>query len=166
MNEAALEAVLFAAAKPLSIATLANILEVTENEVKGMVKDLTEQLDTAHRGIQVRVSGAGVELITNTAYGDIVGRMRKQEDNLSSAAMETLAIIAFKQPVTKAEIEEMRGVNSERIIKQLVSRELVCELGHKDTIGRPILYGTTTEFLRTLGITSLDELPIHQDISE
>lgn len=166
MNEAALEAVLFAAAKPLSIATLANILEVTENEVKGMVKDLTEQLDVAHRGIQVRVSGAGVELITNTAYGDIVGRMRKQEDNLSSAAMETLAIIAFKQPVTKAEIEEMRGVNSERIIKQLVSRELVCELGHKDTIGRPILYGTTTEFLRILGITSLDELPIHQDISE
>lgn len=166
MNEAALEAVLFAAAKPLSIATLANILEVTENEVKGMVKDLTEQLDATHRGIQVRVSGAGVELITNTAYGDIVGRMRKQEDNLSSAAMETLAIIAFKQPVTKAEIEEMRGVNSERIIKQLVSRELVCELGHKDTIGRPILYGTTTEFLRTLGITSLDELPIHQDISE
>lgn len=166
MNEVALEAVLFAAAKPLSIATLANILEVTENEVKGMVKDLTEQLDAAHRGIQVRVSGAGVELITNTAYGDIVGRMRKQEDNLSSAAMETLAIIAFKQPVTKAEIEEMRGVNSERIIKQLVSRELVCELGHKDTIGRPILYGTTTEFLRTLGITSLDELPIHQDISE
>ena len=82
---------------------------------------------------------------------------------MSHAALETLAVIAFKQPVTKAEIEEVRGVNCDRLLKQLLSRQLITELGHKDTIGRPIIYGTTEEFLRSIGVNSIDEL--HEEVN-
>ena len=80
--------------------------------------------------------------------------------------METLAVIAYKQPITKAEIEEVRGVNSDKVIKQLLSRALIAELGHKDTVGRPILYGTTDEFLRSTGVTSIDDLHKELDTAE
>ena len=80
--------------------------------------------------------------------------------------METLAVIAYKQPITKAEIEEVRGVNSDKVIKQLLSRSLIAELGHKDTVGRPILYGTTDEFLRSTGVTSIDDLHKELDTAE
>ena len=82
----------------------------------------------------------------------------------SNASMETLAVIAYKQPITKAEIEEIRVVNSDKIIKQLLTRSLIAELGHKDTVGRPILYGTTDEFLRSAGVESIEAL--HQEVSE
>ena len=78
--------------------------------------------------------------------------------------METLAVIAYKQPITKAEIEEVRGVNSDKIIKQLLTRSLIAELGHKDTVGRPILYGTTDEFLRSAGVESIEAL--YQEVLE
>ncbi|MBF1760509.1 SMC-Scp complex subunit ScpB, partial [Veillonella sp.] len=109
-------------------------------------------------------SGAGVELVSAMESADYVGHIRKREDKLSNAAMETLAVIAYKQPITKAEIEEVRGVNSDKIIKQLLTRSLIAELGHKDTVGRPILYGTTDEFLRSAGVESIEAL--HQEVSE
>ena len=112
----------------------------------------------------MRVSGAGIELVSAMECADYVGHIRKREDKLSNAAMETLAVIAYKQPITKAEIEEIRGVNSDKIIKQLLTRSLIAELGHKDTVGRPILYGTTDEFLRSAGVESIEAL--HQEVSE
>ena len=112
----------------------------------------------------MRVSGAGIELVSAMESADYVGHIRKREDKLSNAAMETLAVIAYKQPITKAEIEEIRGVNSDKIIKQLLNRSLIAELGHKDTVGRPILYGTTDEFLRSAGVESIEAL--HQEVLE
>ena len=105
-----------------------------------------------------------VELVSAMESAEYVGHIRKREDKLSNAAMETLAVIAYKQPITKAEIEEVRGVNSDKIIKQLLTRSLIAELGHKDTVGRPILYGTTDEFLRSAGVESIEAL--HQEVSE
>lgn len=161
-----LEAVLFSAAKPISQDMLADVFELSEQEISDYIKSLQSELELNDRGgIRVRVSGAGVELVSVSESAPYVGHIRKREDKLSNAAMETLAVIAYKQPITKAEIEEVRGgVNSDKIIKQLLTRSLIAELGHKDTVGRPILYGTTDEFLRSAGVESIDAL--HQEVSE
>lgn len=159
-----LEAVLFSAAKPISQDMLADVFELSEQEISDYIKSLQSELELNDRGIRVRVSGAGVELVSVSESAPYVGHIRKREDKLSNAAMETLAVIAYKQPITKAEIEEVRGVNSDKIIKQLLTRSLIAELGHKDTVGRPILYGTTDEFLRSAGVESIDAL--HQEVLE
>lgn len=161
-----LEAILFAAAAPLDETTISQILEITEAEVKPLIVSFSQQLKEQGRGIELRISGAGIELVTASECSYYVRKIREKEEKLSKAAMETLSIIAFKQPVTKAEIEEMRGVNSEKVIKQLLQRQMICELGRKDTIGRPLLYGTTEEFMRVLGITSIQDLGAHENIEE
>ena len=155
-----LEAVLFSSAKPISIEMLEEVFELSKEEVQDYIDTLQRELEEKNRGIRLRVSGAGIELVSAMESADYVGHIRKREDKLSNAAMETLAVI----PITKAEIEEIRGVNSDKIIKQLLTRSLIAELGHKDTVGRPILYGTTDEFLRSAGVESIEAL--HQGVSE
>ena len=155
-----LEAVLFSAAKPISMDMLEEVFGLSRDEIQDYINKLKRELEDQHRGIRLRVSGAGVELVSAIESADYVSHIRKRED----AAMETLAVIAYKQPITKAEIEEVRGVNSDKIIKQLLTRSLIAELGHKDTVGRPILYGTTDEFLRSAGVESIEAL--HQEVSE
>ena len=159
-----LEAVLFSAAKPISMDMLEEVFGLSRDEIQDYINKLKRELEDQHRGIRLRVSGAGVELVSAIESADYVSHIRKREDKLSNAAMETLAVIAYKQPITKAEIEEVRGVNSDKIIKQLLTRSLIAELGHKDTVGRPILYGTTDEFLRSAGVESIEAL--HQEVSE
>ena len=159
-----LEAVLFSAAKPISMDMLEEVFCLSQDEIQDYIHELKRELEDQHRGIRLRVSGAGVELVSAIESADYVSHIRKREDKLSNAAMETLAVIAYKQPITKAEIEEVRGVNSDKIIKQLLTRSLIAELGHKDTVGRPILYGTTDEFLRSAGVESIEVL--HQEVSE
>ena len=157
MNTSHLEAVLFSAAKPLSIDVLMDVFALSKEEVEIYIDTLASELIEAERGIRIRISAAGVELVSDSSSSEYVGHIRKKEDKLSNAAMETLAVIAYKHPITHAEIEEVRGVNSDKVIKQLLSRALIAELGHKDTVGRPILYGTTDEFLRSTGVTSIDD---------
>ena len=159
-----LEAVLFAAAKPISIDMLEEVFGLSRDDIQAYINELKRELEDQHRGIRLRMSGAGVELVSAMKSAEYVGHIRKREDKLSNAAMETLAVIAYKQPITKAEIEEVRGVNSDKIIKQLLTRSLIAELGHKDTVGRPILYGTTDEFLRSAGVESIEAL--YQEVSE
>ncbi len=158
-----IEAVLFAAAKPLTYDVLADIFESPKDDIILAVKELESYLVHQNRGIRIRISGMGVELVSAPEASEYIGQIRRKEDKLSNAAMETLAVIAFKQPVTKAEVEEIRGVNSDKVLKQLLSRGLVSELGHKDSIGRPILYGTTDEFLRSVGVNSLADL--HEEVT-
>jgi segregation and condensation protein B len=165
MKTSHLEAVLFSAAKPLSIDVLMDVFALSKEEVEIYIDTLASELIEAERGIRIRVSAAGVELVSDSSSSEYVGHIRKKEDKLSNAAMETLAVIAYKQPITKAEIEEVRGVNSDKVIKQLLSRALIAELGHKDTVGRPILYGTTDEFLRSTGVISIDDLHKELDIT-
>lgn len=155
-----IEAVLFAAAVPLQEEVLAQILEITEVEVRRLLTQYMEHLKERRSGLTLRITGAGVELITSPDSSHYVRKIREKEEKLSKAGMETLAIIAFKQPVTKAEIEEIRGVNCEKVLKQLVQRQMISELGRKETIGRPVLYGTTEEFLRLVGAKSVEELTV------
>lgn len=158
MTQSDIEAVLFSAAKPMPLDVLAEVFSVTPQTMEVALSQYEKALVQEARGIRIRRSGAGIELVTAPEAGRYVSRIRQREDKLSAAAMETLAVVAFKQPVTKAEIEEIRGVNSEKVLKQLLNRDLIAELGRKDTVGRPVLFGTTDTFLRSVGISSIDTL--------
>lgn len=156
-----LEAVLFAAAKPMTKEYLVEFFQTTEEDINNCLQELISWQEREQTGIKVRQSAVGIELVTSENCGYIVSRLREKQEKLSVAALETLAVIAFKQPVTKTEIEELRGVNSERIIKQLLDKQLIADLGRKDTIGRPVLYGTTEQFLRSVGTDSVASLKLN-----
>jgi len=155
---AALEAVLFMAAEPLEPRELADILEATPVEVENLAYDL--EMLYAHRGLQLSRIAGGYQVTTRPEYGHIVARLHKPERfRLSRAALETLAIVAYKQPVTRPEIDAIRGVNSDSPLDTLAMYELVCEAGRKDTPGRPTLYRTTENFLGHFGLNSIADLP-------
>lgn len=153
-----LEAVLFSAAKPVPITLLGELFDCATEEAEALLEEYANRLVVDKRGLRLKVSGVGAELVSAPESSEYVSKIRQREDRLSPAAMETLAVIAFKQPVTKSEIEEVRGVNCEKVLKHLVSRDLVMELGRKESIGRPVLYGTTDTFLRSVGIESVETL--------
>ena len=161
-----LEAVLFAAATPLTVDTLADIFEVYVPEVERAIKAYEESLIQERRGIRIRKSASGIELVSAQECSEFVTKIRHRDEKLSGAAMETLAVIAFKQPITKGEVEEFRGVNCEKVLKQLLVRDMIVELGRKETIGRPVIYGTSDNFLRTVGANSIEELQQSMSLSE
>ena len=161
-----LEAVLFAAATPLTVDTLADIFEVYVPEVERAIKDYEESLIQERRGIRIRKSASGIELVSAQECSEFVTKIRHRDEKLSGAAMETLAVIAFKQPITKGEVEEFRGVNCEKVLKQLLARDMIVELGRKETVGRPVIYGTSDNFLRIVGANSIEELQQSMPLSE
>ena len=154
-----LEAVLFSSAKPISIDMLGEVFGLSAEEVQDYIETLQRELEDQNRGIRLRVSGAGVELVSAMESADYVGHIRKREDKLSNAAMETLAVIAYKQPITKVEIENIRGVKCDKVLQTLLEHELIREAGRLNKIGKPIIYKTTGEFLKLLQIESLKDLP-------
>ncbi len=155
---AALEAVLFMAAEPITAAELAEILEVGAADLDQLASLLGEEY--RDRGIQVTRVAGGYQVCTRPEYGPYVARLHKPERfRLSRAALETLAIVAYRQPITRPEIEAIRGVNSDSPIDTLGQYELICEAGRKDSPGRPMLYRTTDNFLGQFGLNSVDDLP-------
>jgi segregation and condensation protein B len=155
---AALEAVLFMAAEPLPSSELAEILEVTPTVADRLAGELAA-LYTG-RGTQVSRVAGGYQIATRPEYGPFVAKLHKPERfRLSRAALETLAIVAYKQPITRPEIEVIRGVNSDSPVDTLSQYELICEVGRKEAPGRPLLYRTTDSFLGTFGLDSVDDLP-------
>ena len=165
-----LEAVLFAAGIPLSVPKLAEIIEAPEWEVQETLTELEHILTERGSGIFLRRSAGGYQLVTHPNTFPWVKKLsEKVQPTLSSSAMETLSIIAYKQPITKQEVEHIRGVRAERSIGRLLELELICEMGRKHVIGRPILYGTTDLFLRAFGldqIADLPELPEMDDVKD
>lgn len=155
---AALEAVLFMAAEPISPVELAEILEVTPREVESLARQLSESY--LERGLQVTRVAGGLQVCTRPEYGPVVAKLHKPERfRLSRAALETLAIVAYKQPVTRPEVEAIRGVNSDSAIETLAQYQLICEAGRKEAPGRPMLYRTTESFLGHFGLNSVEDLP-------
>jgi len=155
-----LEAVLFAAAEPVSEAKLCDILGVNQSDLGRLLGDYQELLEKPLRGIILRAVAGGWQLVTKPEAAELVSQLASQERyRLSKPALEVLAIVAYKQPITRLEIEEMRGVNCERSLLTLVERNLICELGRKEALGRPILYGTTDSFLEQFNLYSLKDLP-------
>lgn len=158
LTEAQLEALLFVAERPLTRREIATVAGVDRATVDERLGDLEVAL--RDRGIRLILSGDRVELVTAPDAGALIARyVGADAVRLSPASMETLAIVAYRQPVTKAAIERIRGVDSDYTIRTLLHRRLVVELGRSDAPGRPFLYGTGFDFLERFGLTSLEELP-------
>jgi segregation and condensation protein B len=157
--EAAVEALLFVADSPVSIGRLAEALQVTPAQVERALDDL--EATCAGRGLRLQRAGSRVQLITAPELAPSIERFLGLEvrTQLSRAALETLAIIAYRQPITRPEIEAIRGVGSDSVLRTLVSLGLIDEVGRAPTVGHPILYGTTFEFLQHFGLRGLEELP-------
>lgn len=161
----ALEAVLFASGEPITVQQLADALTVETAQVYTALEELEKQYnENETRGLMIRHVNEGVQLVSKPDYFEATSRMEKhREVKLSNAALETLAIIAFKQPVTRADMEQIRGVKVDGVVNTLLDLGLIDEAGHKKTIGNPLLYKTTDKFLTTFGLNSLAELPNPED---
>lgn len=158
LSAAQLEALLFVAERPLARKEIANLAGVTVGEVDALLGDLEVRL--RDRGTRLLASGDHVQLVTAPEAGRLIARyVGADGGRLSPAALETLAIVAYRQPVTRSVIERIRGVDSDYVLRSLLHRRLVVEQGRADAVGRPFLYGTGFDFLERFGLTSLDELP-------
>ncbi|MEO8438139.1 MAG: SMC-Scp complex subunit ScpB [Chloroflexota bacterium] len=158
LTEAALEALLFVAEKPLSRREIAALAGTDRATVDARLGDLEVSLRA--RGIRLLIDGDRVELATAPEGGALVARyVGADAVRLSPASLETLAIVAYRQPVTKSAVERIRGVDSDYTMRTLLHRRFITELGRSDAPGRPFLYGTGFDFLERFGLTSLDELP-------
>ena len=157
----ALEAMLFVTDEPVSTITLSDMLEVDISEVECALVDLRAQFEEEERGIQLREVAGGWRLFTHPAYHELIERYVLSWDTrkLSQAAMETLAIVAYSQPVTRAGVASIRGVSSDSSINSLIEKGLVREAGVDDTPGNPTLYATTRTFLEKFGLRSVKDLP-------
>jgi segregation and condensation protein B len=157
------ESLLFVANEPVSIEQLAAAIEVPAEEIEEALKNLAEAC--MQRGVRLQQRGRRVQMVTAPEASDSVRRFLGLElsGRLSPAAMETLAIIAYRQPMTRVEVEGIRGVNSDSTIRTLLNRGLIEEQGRLDQPGRPIVYGTTFDFLQQFGLTTLDQLPPLQE---
>lgn len=158
--EASLEALLFVAAAPVSVAQLAEALEQKAQDVESSLRSL-EKAYNQDRGLSLQWHAGRVQLTTSPAVAGLVQKFLGLEATarLSRAALETLTIIAYRQPITRPAIDAVRGVNSDGVLKSLLSKGLLQEVGRSEGPGRPILYGTTAEFLQHFGLASLGELP-------
>lgn len=160
-EKAVIEAILFLEVEPIEIRTLANVSGLSREQVEEVLTELRRDLDTQSRGLELVTIGGAVQLGPKKELWPRLRERfgRKREARLSRAAMETLAIVAYSQPITRGEIESLRGVAADGMIRQLLEKGLIRETGHKDAPGRPIQYGTTREFLQHFGLESIADLP-------
>lgn len=165
--KASLEALLFMALDPISLDELSKAVGFSRQKVKESLEAIQTEYEAVGKGIELVKIGKGYQFQTKSSYQGLVKQFHdpKTDKRLSQAALETLAIIAYKQPVTRPEVEEIRGVNVEKALKTLRKRGLVEQTGQKDTIGCPNLYGTTDKFLKYMGLSSLQELPPPEEFS-
>ncbi|MDR1569874.1 MAG: SMC-Scp complex subunit ScpB [Oscillospiraceae bacterium] len=155
-----MEAVLFASGEPLSVSETAKALGVTKAALEAALHDLQSEYDEGDRGIRLLLYGDSAQFTTRETYASAVMALLRpvQKQPLSQAVLETLAIIAYKQPATRAEIDQLRGVKSDASVHALLSKGLIRELGRRETLGRPMEFGTTDAFLRHFGLSALSEL--------
>lgn len=161
-TEAAIEAILFTMGESVEAEKIAVAIEHDVDTTVKIIHNMMDKYENEDRGIKIIELEGSFQLCTKEEYYDNLIRICSQPRRytLTDAALETLSIIAYKQPITKIEIEKIRGVNSDRSVNKLVELELVKEVGRLDAPGRPMLFGTTEEFLRTFGVGSIDELPV------
>lgn len=159
--QSAVEAVLFAAGEPVELQKIADVFEIEPELADRILYNLAAELDERRSGICLLKLGDKYQLSSRTEYAEIIRDFLELRKNtpLSGAAFEVLAVIAYNQPVTKSFVEQVRGVDCSGVIATLCQKKLIEERGRLDLPGRPLLYGTTPEFLRVFGISSLDELP-------
>lgn len=159
--EAIVEGLLFASGDAVSLEKISDILEIDKKTAKLILNNMVTNSQNSRRGIMMREINGRYQLCSRPEHCDYIKKLfePRQKQGLSPAAFETLAIIAYNQPITRGKVEQIRGVNSDSAITKLLDRNLVKETGRLDAPGKPLLYGTTDEFLRSLGFKSLADLP-------
>lgn len=157
----AIECILFVSGDPVPIIELQRAIGVTDIEMEHIIRSMDELYKSQKRGVQLFITAETMQLISNKEYSRYVEELVQpvQARSFSQAMLETLSVIAYRQPVTRADIEAVRGVRCEYAVSQLMKLGMIKELGRKNVIGRPMLLGTTDAFLRHFGISSLNELP-------
>lgn len=156
-----LEAVLFAAGDAVELEKLADIVDVDKKSLREILKKMMDSYNFERRGVHIIQMEDSYQMCTRGEYHDYVAMLAepRRKQSLSNAAIEVLAIVAYKQPVTRSTIEHIRGVNCDYVVNRLMERNLIEEKGRLDAPGRPILFGTTQEFLRCFGVATLQDLP-------
>lgn len=164
--KSAFESMLFVWGEPLDVKVAAEIFNINWKDAYDYFKELQAEYEQEGRGIQIREIEKSFQFCTNMENSEYIERLCTpvKEKKLSQSALEVLAIVAYKQPVTKGEIESIRGIKCDRVIEGLAKRDLIEEVGRSAGIGRPILYGTTASFLKHFGFKNLKELPDIDDI--
>ncbi len=156
----ALEALLFASGNPLGRKSIAILLSIDEENIEELIDSLQEDLKARTRGLIIKRIGDRYQLATKPEMASYIDKLlHTEEKKLSVPALETLSIIAFKQPITKQEIEDIRGVRVDNVLSRLLENDLIREVGRRKVVGRPLLYGTTDNFLKCFGLTDLAHLP-------
>ncbi|HDZ62442.1 MAG TPA: SMC-Scp complex subunit ScpB [Nitrospirae bacterium] len=163
-----LESILFISGEPLKIESIGKIMELEKRDMERVVKDLVSEYQLKDSGIMVAEVAEGIQMVTNPVSAPWVRKMLATSvpSRISHQSLETLAIVAYKQPIIKAEIESIRGVGSDGVLKTLLERRLIKILGRKEAPGRPLMYGTTKEFLQYFGLKDLTELPTLKEFQE
>ena len=167
--KAVLEGLLFVVGDDgLDLDEISRVLEISKEETKELIKDLQNDYQSDSRGIRIDFLGDKLKLTTKKEHNMYYQKLLTTEDNnnLSQAALETLAIIAYNQPITRVKVDELRGISNNHIIRKLVAKGLIKESGRSNMPGRPILYETTSEFLDYFGLSSIDELPDMREFLE
>lgn len=164
--KSAFEAMMFTWGEPLEARTAGEVLNISEKEAIGYFEELMEEYEKEERGIKIRRVNKSFQFVTTDDNAIYIERLCTpvKRRKLSQSALEVLAIVAYKQPVTRGEIEAIRGIKCDRVLEGLARKELVEEKGRSNGIGRPILYGTTNTFLKYFGFSTLKELPDIEDI--
>ncbi len=160
----AIECILFVSGEPVSVLQLQRALGITQLEILHLLEAMQSLYESEERGILLYRTEETAQLVSNRKYAQYVEELLQpaQTKSFSQSMLETLSIVAYRQPVTRAEIEAVRGVRCEYSVSQLVKLGLIQELGRKDSVGRPMLFGTTDAFLRQFGLTSVKDLPSYE----
>lgn len=160
-KKGAIECILFVAGEPVEREALKMALSLTDVELQGLLDEMDRQYREEGRGILIFVTDTTVQLVSNRKYAYIIEQMLQppKEKSFSQSLLETLSVVAYKQPVTRSEIETVRGVRCDYAVSRLEELGFIKEVGRKDTVGRPAQFGTTDKFLREFGINSLSQLP-------
>jgi len=164
--KSAFESMMFTWGEPLDVKAAAEVFNISKEEALECFLELKEEYEQEGRGIVIRRINQSFQFVTREENADYVRSLCTpvKTKRLSQSALEVLAIVAYKQPVTKGEIEAIRGIKCDRVMEGLIKKDLVCEKGRADTIGRPIMYGTTDNFLKNFGFSSIKDLPEIEDI--
>ena len=160
--KAVIEAILFTMGESVELEKIADTIELDKNKTKKLIEEMMKEWKEQARGVTIIELDGAYQMCTRTEMYEYLIKIASQPKRrvLTDVLLETLSIIAYKQPVTKMEIEKIRGVSSDHAVNKLVEYNLVCELGRLDAPGRPLLFGTTEEFLRCFGVHSIDDLPV------
>lgn len=166
--EAVVESLLFISGEAVPLSSIAHTIEMDKATAKAIIHTLADKYENEKRGIRIVEIDGAYQMCTAAECFEYIRNMYKSPNRqgLTQSLLETLAIIAYKQPITRAQIEQIRGVSAEHAVSKLVEKKLVCEVGRMDTPGKPIMFGTTNEFLRYFGFKSVTELPALEESTE